>query len=329
MAAALAAALVPPVDAQQPEFKAGVELVTVPVTVTTRDHSTYIAGLTAADFRVEENGDRQVVTAVTREKVPVSVAIVVDSSEAMRLPMRREYAADAVNQLVAALEPEDEITILFLSRTVSERVPWTRAKDIRELNWGDWNPGETAPLHDGLRSAFAALQKARNARHAILLLTPGFESSSRMSLSSLIKSRQESEVSLYAFGLGSHRAEDVAAEQQTATKYMGVPRATSEMVRGADAQGPNAIAPKPLMEIDYLDTLVGDSGGTVTRLKSLPESAMAARNLAAELHNQYLVGYTPKKTFDGRYRKLKIDVNRRGVYVRHREGYLALPLAAQ
>ena len=243
--------------------------------------------------------------------------------------MRREFAADAVNTLAAALDPEDEITILFLSRVVTERLAWTRVKDIRELNWGGWNPEGSAPLHDGLRAAFAALHKARNGRHAILLLTPGFESSSRMSLANLVKSRQESEVSLYAFGLGSHRAEEVAAEQQSATKYVGAPRVGSEMVRGADAQGPNVIAPKPLMEVDYLDMLVGDSGGEVTRLKSLVESAMAARNLVAELHNQYLVGYTPKKNFDGKYRKLKIEVNRRGLYVRHREGYLALPLAAQ
>ena len=37
--------------AQQPEFKSGVELVTVPVTVTSNDHNTYIEGLTAADFK--------------------------------------------------------------------------------------------------------------------------------------------------------------------------------------------------------------------------------------------------------------------------------------
>jgi VWFA-related protein len=318
-------AICAPVLAQQPVFKSGVELVTVPVTVTSLDRNTHVAGLTPADFRVEENGDRQEVTVVTRERVPVSVAIVVDSSAAMTLQMRREFASEAVNKLVAALDPEDEVTILFLSRTVSERLPWTRVKEIRELNWGGWNPNGTAPLHDGLRAAFAALQKARTGRRAILLLTPGFESSSRMSLSNLVKSRQESEVSLYAFGLGSHRAEEVAAEQQSATKYVGAPRVSSDMVRGADAQGPNVIAPKPLMEVDYLDTLVGDSGGEVRRILSLPEATMAANNLVAELHNQYLVGFTPKKTFDGKYRKLKIEVNRRGLYVRHREGYLALP----
>jgi len=318
----LAVAISAPVLAQQPVFKSGVELVTIPVTVTSLDHSTHIAGLTAADFRVSENGDRQDITVVTREQVPVSLAIVVDSSATMSAGMRRQFASQAVDRVVQALAPDDEIAIVFLNRTVEERLPWTRVKEIKELNWGGWNPFGTAPLHDGLRAAFTQLQRARNARHAILLLTPGFESSSRMSLASLVKSRQESETSLFAFGLGSHRQEVVAAEQSQVRR---LPPPTSDGVRQADPGGPGAFAPKPLMEVDYLDMLVGDSGGEVRRILSMPEAAMAATNLVAELHNQYLVGYTPKKTFDGKYRKLKIEVNRRGLYVRHREGYLALP----
>jgi len=62
---------------------------------------------------------------------------------------------------------------------------------------------------------------------------------------------------------------------------------------------------------------VSDSGGTVTRMMTVPETALAAKTIVAELQNQYLVGYTPRKSLDGKYRKLKIEVNRRGLYVRH------------
>ncbi len=71
--------------------------------------------------------------------------------------------------------------------------------------------------------------------------------------------------------------------------------------------------------------LVGDSGGTVTRFLSMPEATSAARNLMSELQNQYVIGFTPRKALDGKYRKLKIEVNRKGLYVRHRGGYLAVP----
>lgn len=304
--------------AQQP---AASGTVSVPVTVTTLDRGDYIPGLTAADFRLSENGDRHEVTTVTRERAPISLAIVVDSGTTMLNGMRRQLAAEAVDKVVSAMGPEDEFTVLFLGRTVEQRLPWTRGRGVTALNWEGWNPTGVASLHDGLRDAFVRLQEARNQRHVILLLTPGFESSSRMSLSNLVKSRPASETSLFAFGLGSHRQEEVAVE---GPRFNPTPR-TSDDIRRLDPLGSGAVAPKPLMQADNLDQLVGDSGGTVTRILSLPEATMAARNLITELQNQYLVSFTPKKSLDGKYRKLKIEVNRKGTYVRHRGGYLAVP----
>ena len=89
----------------------------------------------------------------------------------------------------------------------------------------------------------------------------------------------------------------------------------SEQVRGLQV----------LPFFDYLEMLVGDSGGTVTRGLSFPEITMAARNITAELSNEYLIGYTPGTPLDGKYRRIKVELNKRGLYVRHRGGYLALP----
>lgn len=297
--------------------------VSVTVTVTSLDRNEYIAGLTPADFRVSENGDRQDVTTVTRERVPISLAVVIDSSETMLPGMRRQLASEAVDKVVAAMAPEDEITVLLLSRTIEQKLPWTSVKGITRLNWDGWNPNGTASLHDGLRDAFARLQEARNKRHAILVLTPGFESGSRMPLSNLVKSRLASETALYAFGIGSHRQEEAAADSSRV--LTGRPR-TSDDIRKLDPLAPGTVAPKPLMQADNLDILVGDSGGTVTRILSLPEATMAARNLLAELQNQYVVSFTPKKPLDGKYRKLKVELNRKGHYVRYRSGYLATPV---
>jgi Ca-activated chloride channel family protein len=309
--------------AQQPA--PGPDAVSVTVTVTSLDRNEHIAGLTPADFRVSENGDRQVVTHVTRERVPISLAIVIDSGTTMLSGMRRQLAAEAVDKVVSAMGPEDEFTVLFLGRTIEQRLPWTRGRGVSGLNWDGWNPTGVASLHDGLRDAFVRLQEARNARQAILVLTPGFESSSRMPLSNLVKTRQASETSLFAFGLGSHRQEEAAVEDR---RVLTTTPRTSDDIRKLDPMGSGAIAPKPLMQADNLDQLVGDSGGTVTRILSLPEATMAARNLLAELQNQYLVSFTPTKSLDGKYRKLKVEVNRKGLYVRARSGYLALPSAS-
>jgi Ca-activated chloride channel family protein len=312
------------VAAQQPTFKAGVELVTVPVTVTSLDHETYIQGLTPADFKISENGERQTVTVVTRDRVPISLGMVIDSSELMSVGFRRLMTAEAAQRVVAALRPDDEVSIVFVGKKVEEKLPWTRVGDIKELNFGGWNPQGGAPLNDGVRASLELIERANNPKRAVLLLTAGFESSSRMSLSSLVKTRQQSETAVYAFGIGSPKATDLQAETQ-GVQQLG--RASGATLRQAEEMAPGGQrAPTSVLpEFDHLEQLVGDSGGVVTRILSTPEVTTAARKLVDELSFQYLVGYTPTKPLDGKYRKVKVEVSRRGLYVRARGGYLAMP----
>ena len=320
--------------AQQPTFKGGVELVTIPVTVTSLDRNTFIEGLTPADFRVTENGDRQSVTMVTRERVPVSIVFVVDSSELMTIGMRRQLAAEAVDRMVQLLAADDEISIIFVGRRVEEKMPWTRAREIKALNWGGWVPGLSStqgqivsPLNDGLRAALDKIELASNPRRAVVVLTPGFEGSSRLSIGNLVKTRQQSETLVFGIGLGSADPRLAAGEDPRVRRLPSGATMSSDEIRKLDPAAPGALEPKVLPDFDYLETIVGDSGGMVSRAVSMPEAGMAARNVIAELQNQYLVGYVPTKPFDGKYRNVKVQLNRRGLYVRHRGGYLALPQA--
>jgi Ca-activated chloride channel family protein len=318
------------VPAQQPEFKAGIELVTVPVTVTSRDHNAYIADLTAADFQVSDNGERQVVTTVTRERRPVSICIVVDSSGSMAIGNRRQLAVEAAQRVVSGLQPEDEIAIVFFAEKVEERLPWTRVREIKELNFGGWNPIGRSPLNDGMRLGLDLIEKAGNPRRAILLLTDGFENSSRESTAGIVKTRRQSETTVYGFGVGSAQVSELIADTNRITRVQG---GSGKELNRLDARMPGAIdSLRPdgaLPEFDYLETLVGDSGGVVRRMLSFPEVAMAVKNLVDELQNEYVIGYSPAKPLDGKYRKLKVEVKRKGTFVRHRGGYLALPSTAQ
>lgn len=324
----------PTTTAQQPTFKAGVDLVMVPVTVTSLDHNTYIEGLTAEDFRVSENGDRQVVVSVTRERRPVSVCMVVDSSGSMALGTRRDMAIEAAQRLVEGLQPDDEVSIVLFGEDLVEKVlPWTRKSAIEKLDWSKWRPRGGTPLNDGMRAGFEMIEQAANSRHALVLITDGFENSSRESTSSLVKSRRQSEITVYGIGVGSANIKDL---QSDAPRLMtpasfGKQPADSDALRRIEAKMPGAgeqVRGLPTLPFfDYLETLVGDSGGSVSRGLSFPEITMAARNIIAELNNEYLIGYTPAKSLDGKYRKIKVELNKRGRFVRHRGGYLALPSA--
>jgi VWFA-related protein len=69
------------------------------------------------------------------------------------------------------------------------------------------------------------------------------------------------------------------------------------------------------------ETLARDTGGfTLTNTNDL---SGGMRRIAAETRSYYLVGYDPTKEPDGRFRKIRVRVHRKGVRVRARKGYYA------
>jgi Mg-chelatase subunit ChlD len=74
----------------------------------------------------------------------------------------------------------------------------------------------------------------------------------------------------------------------------------------------------------YLQDMATRSGGEVHRADTLGSLPDAFANIAAELRNQYSLGYYPtNQTRDGKYRKIQVKVSRKDVVVRARPGYRA------
>lgn len=75
---------------------------------------------------------------------------------------------------------------------------------------------------------------------------------------------------------------------------------------------------------DYLSRLADKSGGELHRADTLADLPDAFAKIAAELRNQYALGYYPTNAArDGKYRKIKVTVARKDVVVRARPGYRA------
>ncbi|HEU0184972.1 MAG TPA: VWA domain-containing protein [Blastocatellia bacterium] len=74
----------------------------------------------------------------------------------------------------------------------------------------------------------------------------------------------------------------------------------------------------------YLQDMARRSGGEVHRADTLGSLPDAFANIAAELRNQYSLGYYPtNQARDGKYRKIQVKVSRKDVVVRARPGYRA------
>src|SRR6187399_416386 len=136
IAAAVIVIGIAPVTAQQPSFKSTTELVTVPLSVTnvTRD-KLITGGLTAADFRVFEDGVPQEIALFSQDRRPTSLCIVVDASGSMASARRHQLGVAALQHAVRGLEKGDEVSIVRFAEIVTTPMPWTREPDERKLSW--------------------------------------------------------------------------------------------------------------------------------------------------------------------------------------------------
>jgi hypothetical protein len=89
--------------------------------------------------------------------------------------------------------------------------------------------------------------------------------------------------------------------------------------------GGDMITTSPTLPV--LPRLISDSGGFEYRVYTGADTAAPARAFLDDLRFQYTIGYTPLKALDGNYRRVKVEVKKRGFKIRHRGGYLALPQA--
>src|SRR5258708_1525009 len=102
----------------QDTLKVSVDLVNVPFSVVDR-HGRFVAGLTAKDFLVEEDGRRQQIRNFAREnELPLTLALLVDTSPSVR-PVFEEEKTTAQSFLESILRQKDLALIMGFDRSVT------------------------------------------------------------------------------------------------------------------------------------------------------------------------------------------------------------------
>lgn len=117
--------------AQQPAvrsaqtFRTGIDV--TGITVTVRDTDGHLVGdLPREAFQVFDDGERQDVTQFTRERVPVSLGVLLDISDSM-FGRRITDARSAVDRfLFEQLDHDDEFFILAFNHRPHVLTPWTQ-----------------------------------------------------------------------------------------------------------------------------------------------------------------------------------------------------------
>lgn len=265
-------------------FRTSAELVSTPVTV--RDASgRLVASLRREDFSVTEGGIPQPVTQFTGERVPVSLALVLDISDSMRGP-RMDDARLALRRFVEdLLKPEDEAALVVFNHASRLAAGWsTDRAALREALEAVRPTGGTA-IYDAVASALPLLADRQHPRGAMVLVSDGTDTASDTAVTDLKQQLGRSDVFLYGIAVDTPNARSST-------------RINPQVFHELSAQG----------------------GGYAEVVASTADIAPATARIAEELNAQYVIGYTPATPGDGRYRAIRVTVGHDGYRVRARRG---------
>lgn len=279
-------------SSQPPVFPVATD--TVHVTVTVRDASgRLVSDLERENFVLWDEGRRQDVILFARaletgpeEALALDLGLLLDTSESMLKDLKLSQQA-AVRFLEAVPRARELITIFFdedirLSRYDSENQQGLFER-IHEAKGGGWTA-----LYDAIAVYLSRVQGTAG-RKVLVLFTDGEDSKSRLSQGDVLQLLRASSVTVYAIAFPG-----------------GFPRGDS---RGMQARA-------------FLDKIAEMTGGRVFHPlgpRNLPD---IYQTILDELSAQYVLGFAPGSfRGEGKFRRLKVEVTRKGLAVHHRKGY--------
>ncbi|HEY8536128.1 MAG TPA: VWA domain-containing protein [Vicinamibacterales bacterium] len=273
---------------QPGRYETGIELVTVTASVTDAE-GRLVTDLAQDEFQVYEDGVLQRVTQFTRERVPVSLAVLLDVSESM-VGARLADARDALNRfLFELLHEDDEYALIVFNHRPTVAASWSsdRAAILPALEalrgWGG------TAIHDAVAASIPLLRRRNRQRGAAVIISDGADTASDISLRDLRARLVQADAFVYAIGIDR---DDPRASRTRINPYA-------------------------------LRQITDDTGGYTEIVRDSSELGPATARIADELNKQYTLGYPPPRGPDGKFHSIRVRVTRPGHRVRARRGYVA------
>lgn len=278
-------------DAGEAKIVLDVTRVNILFTVTDKK-GRFINDLTKDDFELLDSRKKQVIQQFTAESdLPLRLAVLVDTSNSIRDQFRFEQQA-AVRFIQSVVRPRQDKLMLVSFDTATEMVT-DLTDDVRVLENGvkSLRPGGGTAMYDAIyfacRDKLMMDQPRDKFRRALILITDGEDTESRMTRDQALEMAQKADVVIYAISTNIKRDE---SDGDKVLRYM------------TEETGGQAFFPFRIEDLDQ-----------------------SFENIANELRHQYNVFYRPEpmKT-DGLYHPVTLRTkNRKDLIVRARKGYYA------
>ena len=290
MAIAAASAQTPLVRADRP-FRSGIELTSLTATVTDAEGRP-VTDLDRSAFEVYEDGSRQDITQFTRDRVPVGLGVLLDTSDSMFGQRIQDARAIVDRFLFELLDASDEFFILAFNHTPKTLTGWTHTPgEVRRALSGLRPFGGTA-AYDAVVDSLPMIERRSRQRAALLIISDGADTASSATIRDVKSALLRSDAFVYAIAIDSPERQAINA------------RVNAEALREITSQ----------------------SGGRTEVVRDSAELAEASARIADELNHQYVLGYTSTHGADGQYHSIRVRVHGSDYRVRARNGYVATPV---
>ncbi|MFZ0333373.1 MAG: VWA domain-containing protein [Candidatus Acidiferrales bacterium] len=266
----------------------------------------FVTDLTQNDFQVFEDGKEQRITYFSRQaNLPLRIGMLLDTSNSIRerLHFEQDAAIDFLYNVIR--RGQDQAFVMTFDNEPEVVQDYTGdVSDLSEVIQKQ-NAGGGTALNDAIYLASERLMDApvpsgpnADIRRILVVISDGDDNLSDHALSDAIEMADRSGVSIYTISSNNDWVEVDSTDSPQKLQYSEGDKILKEL---ADETGGRAFYP--------------------FRVDDLAQSFLDIGN---ELRSQYLIGYTPPyKEADGRFHKVDLRVDRKGLTVRSRKGYYA------
>jgi VWFA-related protein len=282
------------------------QLVTLNLSVIDRNTNRGLVGLSKNDFRLFENGAEQEILQFESSSAPFDLILLIDLSGSTRDKVK--LIRSAALRFVEAARSFDRIGVISFAAgpTVISPLTLDRQSLRRRVNAMDTSAGDTK-LYDATDFAMnELLHDTKNARRtAIIVMSDGLDGNidgvqgegSKLSYKDLLGRVQEFDGVLYSLWLNTEYESLSPLDTQPEAFDAGHDRMEKMSETGAGV----------FYEVDRLEDLAG-----------------AYERVVADLGTVYGLAYRPvDKLRDGRWRAIRVDVDRPTAVARGKRGYYA------
>lgn len=310
-----------PLSSQQPTFTAGVKVVNVFATVRNKQGD-IIRNLKKEEFTLTEDGRPQTIRYFSQQSdLPLTLGLLVDTSGSQRRVLEAERTASYRFLDQVLREDKDTAFVIRFDRDVELMQDFTSSRKelesalaalrvdaagLRRRSTGSPPPSRRGPggtsLYDSVLLAADDLMRKQTGRKALIMLSDGVDTGSRLSFNDAIEAAQRADTLVYTIRFFDGQIYGRLGRGRSPRGNTGLPdgRKTLEKLARETGGGYFDVSPSQTIEKTY-------------------------EQIQEELRNQYSLGYTTDKPNDPGFRKIKLTVKPKNLLVQTRTGYFHEP----